>query len=352
MANEIATYSTLTGTFGKIKYKENDMTESLSRDLLSAVAHGDFIFFTPYEYPEIVCLNTKTMQITHQTDWLESLRNLTGRTQDLRLGYPYKIDTSLWIPVLDANIIMEYDMEQNNHIFHEIGEKEYRYCSLFFDGSNFWLSPLGLTETPVVKWNLKTCVTSYFPDINIINKKNYFYPLFFFDGHIWLLPMFGEHAVKINIKTGIVSIANEFESGPAEDETGHKLSKFMFAQNSDNNVYVFCSHTGEFIEYNQDKNNRKAGEIKYSSEIVAQLNSLSSYMLLLNAKKVRTIQDCYYYESQSTRLETLIAYLLTEDNDNETQLRERRKESASTLARNADGTAGEKIYHSIKNASH
>ncbi|MCL2661934.1 MAG: hypothetical protein FWE83_01205 [Oscillospiraceae bacterium] len=347
LANEIVMYSTQTGTFGKIKYKEAKDYRKETGDFLAAVVSGDFIFFIPYEYPAIIQLNIKTMEITCHTDWIESLTKLMGDVKGFYLGYPFTINCSVWLPVLEANIIMEFDMETYEYAFHEVGEKDYRYCGSYFDGIHFWLSPHWETKAPVVKWNPDTGETTYFADIYVDGKDHAFYPMFFYGGYIWLLPMFGEHAVIINTATDSVSIASEFASGPADSKNGHALFKFISAQNYGDSIYAFIYYTGTLIKYDFITESRKEEIVNYNPEISVQLENMLSGRFIKDIKKIKTVQDYCYYESDYYRLNGFLVYI-EKDNDEEKSQRDRRKEVARSLSSNPDGTAGKKIYEYIK----
>jgi hypothetical protein len=350
LANEIVIYSTQTETFEKLKYKDDKENEKVTRDFLGAVAYGDFVFFVPYEYPAIVQLNTKTMEITFHSDWVESLIKLKGDVEVCYCGYPLVIDSIVWLPVLEANIMMEFNMETCGHTFHEVGEKDYRYSGSYFDGVHFWLSPYLETRTPVVKWNPDTGVTTYFPDIYVDGKDCIFSPLFFYSGYIWLLPMTGEHAVKIDTATDSVSIASEFESGPADNENGQTLYKYMFAQSYGDSIYAFIYHTKTLVEYNLATGVRKEEVIRYSPEVSIQLERLFSGEFIKDIEKINTAHDYYYVESNLYRLNGFITYIERDYGEEEKTQCDRRKDVAHSITVNADGTAGKKIHDYVKNS--
>jgi hypothetical protein len=158
LANEIATYSPQTEVFDKVKYKDNNDGEETIRDFMGAVVYGDYVYFTPVEYPAIIQLNTKTMQITRHTEWVTPVRELTGDSQNGYFCRPTIVGSSMWLPIRNSNAVMEFYMDTGKHTIYEIGNTKYCFSHAFFDGTYFWWSPLYGTNTPVVKWSLETGV--------------------------------------------------------------------------------------------------------------------------------------------------------------------------------------------------
>jgi len=346
-ANEIATFSLQTNTFEKIKYKDDDMV-IVGRAFLGAAACGSYIYFIPYEYPAIVRLDTTTKEITHHSDWLSSHKELTGNSQKIYFNRPHIVGTTLWLSILETNAIMEFDMESLRFTIHEVGNQNYRYGRPFFDGVHFWLPPRHNLKTPVVRWNPITGATKEFPEIQSDYDNKRFLPFISCGGYLWLLPIVGEHAYKINTTTNTVTIADEFESGSVKSEDGKTYAKFGVAQALGDSIYAFSSYNRVLIEYNCTKRNRKEEAITFFPKTAEQLSIFYKNIFLQNTKKMKTASDSYYYEGVNTQVNAYIAHLLEENNDKKTALYKRRKELARTLSKNADGTAGQEILKIIK----
>jgi len=348
LANEIAIYSPQTGAFEKVKYKDDINNEILTIDFLGAVVYGENVYFTPFEYPAIVRLNTKTMQISNYTDWIEPVKKLTGNEQRLFIGRPSIAGSSMWVSIFDSNAVMEFDMDTGKHTIYEIGKKEYRYNRALFDGKYFWLSPLYDTKTPVVKWSPETGVIKEFPEIHTDSDTYMYLPCIACNGYIWLLPVVGEHAYKIDVSTDTLSIASEFESGPAKIKTGNTAYKYTLAQPHGNCIYAFYAPTETLIEYDCIKKERREKVIEYTPETTEKLNRLLNNAFIRSTENLESISDSYYYESAYTRLGNFISFISSESNDSKAALLNRRKDIAATLTNNADGTAGKRIYDYIK----
>jgi hypothetical protein len=238
-------------------------------------------------------------------------------------------------------------MDTGKHTIYEVGKNEYRYMRACFDGLHFWWPPSHGTNTPLVKWSSETGVIKEFPDVYTSTDSHAYLPCIACNGYIWLLPVVGENAYKIDISTDCLSIATEFESGPAKNENGDTIYKYTFAQSHGNCIYTFYAPTGTLIEYDCVKNERREKAIGYTRETAASLGHLLHDKFLYDIRNVKTAYDCFYYEGVYTWLDNFISFLTSENNDSTSMLRTRCKDIAATLTKNADGTSGKKIHDYI-----
>jgi len=242
---------------------------------------------------------------------------------------------------------MEFDMASLEYTIHEVGNKNYRYGRPFFDGAHFWLPPLFNTKTMTIKWNPGTKAKKEIPEIQA-DKDNWFLSFVSCGEYLWLLPITGEHAYKINTKIDSVTIADEFESGYTKSEVGKPYYKYFLTQTSGDSIYAFFTHTSALVEYDCTKGNRKEEAIAFSPEAAEQLSIFTKNIFQQNRGKMKTTSGYYYYESFYTRANAFFEHLVEKNNDEKTALHKRRKELACTLTKNADGTAGEEILKMIK----
>jgi len=199
-----------------------------------------------------------------------------------------------------------------------------------------------------VKWNPKTGVIKEFPEIHSNNEAHRFSSFVMNGGYLWLLPVVGEHAIKIDINTETVSIANEFESGPAKNKNGETLHKYVYALSYGDSIYTFLAHTGEHIEYNCIKKEYQVELKQYSSKTFSQLESLYRQIFLRYTEKMDDVCDCYYYECSYIRLNDYVTNILDEKNDKMKMLKKQLKKIDNNLMNNPDGTAGKEIFNYIK----
>lgn len=348
LANEIALFSITDSTFEKIKYKKLDNAESASMDFLGAVAYGDIIYFTPYKYTSILRLNTKTKKISYHSDWFEPLKKIVGDTQYAYLGLPFVLNGLIWFTALCANIVIHFDMETCEHTLYEVGNKDYRFSSITSDGKDFWISPHGCAKTPCIKWNPKEGVIREFPQIYDDNDDAVFYPCIYLKGDIWLLPVSGRYAIKINAETNDISIANEFESGPVKDKAGAVYKKYVYAQAFSDSIYSFFKKSGTFREYNCTSQVRREELLHFSPAVASKLSRLSLHVFPKETPVINSMSECKTYESNNIRISDFITYATDEFYNEKATMQHRRSEVIRSLIAKSDGTSGKSIYDFTK----
>jgi hypothetical protein len=271
-AKEFAAYSIRDNSFEKLSFNKNENCRDFIfyRDFSGTIIHEDYVFFTPHLHPAIARLNIETKEIDYYSDWVVPLKILTGNIQDAFFMLPLVVDNSIWLAACGANAVVEFNMDTCISTVHEVGKKGYRYNGICFDGENYWLSPRSGTVFPVIKWNPQTGVLKEYPEVYFDKGDNGFLPIVYCDGYVWLLPGFAKHAVKIDVRTDKISIAEEFEPDLSENENNAR--KYCFVQTFGKCIYTYNEQSETFIEYNCDTKERREEVVKYSPKIIEQIN--------------------------------------------------------------------------------
>ena len=118
------------------------------------------------------------------------------------------VEDSLYLPLTDTNIIVEFDTETKKFTLHAVGKETNQYLNIAYDGMNIWLSQR-IPGAPVLRWNLRTkditeygrypmgcdfsdCREGYSGFINMVSVE----------GSILLFPDMANMVVEINQRTG------------------------------------------------------------------------------------------------------------------------------------------------------
>lgn len=349
LAQEIATYSICDSTFEKIPYKR-DVNGKIGA-FSGAVTHHDYTFFVPCYYPAIIRMNNATKEMLYCSDWVNPLKKLMGNVQDILFTAPLTIGTTIFLAAYGANAVVEFDMETCKSIVYEVGEKDYRYRGICFDGENYWLSPL--YDTPVIKWNPQTGVIKEFSELSPDDShtQSCFLPAIYNNGYVWLLPQTAPHAVKIDTRTNAVSIADEFEINLQEKDIKPTDLKYTFAWPTGDNIYAYSHRNGKFIVYNCTTQERKEELIRYSPEVQGLLKRYVAQQFSGDPDTLDTVYSCFLCEFEFAPLDSFIDYIAQENNiSQEMAVRNRRQEIIRSSNTNVNGTAGQVIYDYVKNA--
>ena len=352
-AREFALYTISNGIFKKVPYLKklsNTENQVANWDFLSAVAYKDFIFFTPLFYHGIVKLNTKTNEISYYTDYMYKIEHYANNAKNGIFGHPLVMDQFIWLVSLSSNTVVSFNMENGTSTVYEIGQAEYKYKDIRFDGENFWLSPNGSTDTPIVKWNPTKGILKEFPKTHEFESTKAYTPevhnrwhnLFYANGYIWMFPRYAQHVIKIEIDTDIISIAEEFERDCFVKPNELNTLKFTFVAPYGNKLYAFKETCGTFIEYDFDTGSRREATVQYTPEIIEQLRPIIESTFMLDTDIKGSVYNSYYYETGMIHLNDFISYVISHGNDE--VLNSYRSSIVKDLNTNPDGTAGEAIY--------
>jgi hypothetical protein len=217
-----------------------------------------------------------------------------------------------------------------SHIY-KVGQKDYRYSDICFDGENFWLSPR--YNGPVVKWNPDIGIVKEFinPAKGSINENGFcFGRIIFCEGYVWLFPNYSKQTFKINVKSEEMLKVEEFKPDFEEGLRLHPAAYF-FVQNIGSIIYAYDLKNGTFIEYDCKTQKKREKIIKYSQFVMENMKPMrEKYFLCKN-----------YYEQPLFALSDYI--------DNEiSNYNSAKKQFFSVMNSNADGTAGKEIFNIVK----
>jgi len=349
-AKEMASYSIDSGMLEKIKL-EGDFSEAF----FNAFAYKDFIFLTPYSYPAIVKFNTKTKEVSYYKDYVDKIKNKTSEMKNGSFMYPEVVGQYIWLASSSSNIVVSFDMEACVSTIYEVGKNTYKYMGICFDSENFWLSPYTKTNTPVVKWNPTQGVLKEFPEIyefeDTVLSSNKdplqsWHRAFYVNGYIYMMPTYAKHAIKINVDTNVVSVADEFESDCLENSDNPDIKIFNIVELHDNILYACKEFSGTLVEYNFNTKSRCEEKIQCTTEIEEHLKPIIEASFLMDTDVKDSSYRSYYYETNMIQLNDFISYVVNTD-DSET-LQNYRCSFIQSENINADGTAGEAIYAYVK----
>lgn len=272
---EIIAYSIKDNSFDMILNYEDTDKFNIDLPFLRAVAYGRYMFFPPRAYPGFIRFDMETKEICLYDNWLPAYMELAVDIKEYYFCFSFQHGNTIYLPAYEINAVAGFNMDTGEMNFYEIGRKEYRHVSICHDGEYFWLTPRFQTDTPLIKWNPGKGIVD---EISIHNKQNIstegFIGGFYFKDHIWFLPIMSENAIKVNIHTNEVSIADEFAHGPAPDNSSPY--KYTNGTMEDGIGYFYNLQNKTLVEYNFSTNERRDTVLKYNIRVADKLEKLIS----------------------------------------------------------------------------
>ena len=348
-AKEIAVYSIEDALFEKIPFKHNFGRLETDKAFFGIVAYDKDIIFTPYQYPAIIRLNTETNEISYFSDWVNPLLERMDDHSGALFLSPISVGTSILLAACGTNAVLEFDMDTCKTVIHEVGEKEYRYGGICFDGENYWLSPRH--DTPVVKWNPKKGVIKEFTEIFSGNdvSKWVFLSVYYNSGYAWFLPGTANYAYKIDVSSDVITVVDNLSVDRNASKEEQLNNKYFFAQNIRDCIYAYNIYRNKLTVFNCATEERKDKYFCCSSEIINRLSPLISQQLL-SEKAPETSRDCRYSES-AVPLVSFIDYVILESDTIEgTQKANHRRNLLFAAFANKERKSGQTIYEYIKDS--
>jgi hypothetical protein len=335
MANEIAVYNIQKKTITYTTYSNIKSTENF----IATLNYGKYIFFTPTMYKAIMRFDTESKEIVFFDDWIEPLKRLTTDEKQPLLVSPFGItENTIMLASHRANAVVEFNMETLKSRVWEVGQRDYKYSSICFDGKDYWLSLLN--NGSVIKWNPDIGIIKEFKNIaegNFYENQRCFCPIVFCEGHVWLFPHYSKQMFKINVKTDEISKIEEFEPNFIEGECRMHSTAYVYAQNFNSMIYAYAGKDGTFIEYDCKTQKKREKIIKYSQSVMERIKPLQlKCFIYKDTAKCKKAWEYYYYEHLSFALSDYINSEISNCNSAKKQL-------FSLMNNNADGTAGKMI---------
>ena len=293
----------------------------------SAFVYEKYIFFTPWQYPATMRLDTQTGEVKLFEDWC---REFKAQSESLVFGRACRQDDILWIPFGFTNIVMSFDMKTCKAKLYRVGNKEYKYSNIVSDGEYFWIVPMINTQGALIKWH-PTKGTKEFK----IYDKNPYYKLMYADGYIWLLPVKEGVAYKIDVKTNEKSVMLEFSINR------DNLTWYLLDYHTHDNTIYNYHYEKQVIQKYQ---NGKIHNIKIELSNVNYTPFPASPNNMDNMYFSKYGEDEYYHT-----LDNFLEYVAEDLGSSEEQARStKQRQLVEEKAYTVDGTAGKKIHEHIK----
>jgi hypothetical protein len=353
LSNEILIYNISSDEFKRISILNQPYQSKFAYNIIQkfcmAISYGDYVFFIGYSYPAIVRLNINNNSIDYFTDWISPLEEIMQSSDGVYFLNGYITGEKLLLPACNANAVVEFEMDTCVSKIYEVGIKNNSYRDICFDGCDYWILPR--RSSYVIKWNPKTDTYkeyNTFPE-GFISGKVSFFNIHFLNGYVYLIPYHANMAIKINVKTDEISIAEPFQSECEIECEQSNIFNYLTSINVGDKVYAFTGKTHRLIGYDCKTGERREEEILFPESEIIKMNEKSPDLFYKPVSSCMNPNDCIFHEGGFLKLQGFIQYTI-HDSEEKAALSEKQIELRKSVTANPDGTAGAKIYNHVKRA--
>ncbi len=158
-AKKIWIYDLINGQWKGLKRKYIADGNS-QNEIFRAVKYKDSLFLIGSNYPAIIQMDLNTYKLRYLTEPYDFLKPIKKEEECyFRCDFLLENNQIILASCL-TNFVLRVNLDTFDFMWYEVGEKNFRYSGISYDGENYWLSPR--KGTSIVKWDGKER-TEYFP---------------------------------------------------------------------------------------------------------------------------------------------------------------------------------------------
>jgi hypothetical protein len=349
-ADEMFVYDTKTGSTHEIRI-HNLPSALFCAKFLHVVNHGKYLFFIPIMFDAIVRFNTGTGESEYYSDWLVPLRKMSVHNRPGYFGKYLVRNNKLMLPAINAPAVVIFDMDTCTSGISKVGDRNTGYSSICHDGENYWLAPR-YTDS-IVKWNATNGQYREFDNFDgEYNKIDIAYvSVEYHNGCVWCFPYHARNAIKVNVATDEISIADEFQAEC--DKAGASWDFLNNANYSDtkiidDTIYAHTNKSNTFISYNTITGKRREERILFSDEQMKKIEPMLKKTFLDRSEYCKKKEDFLMEESLVFSLDSYMDHIAGYGDSKEARAaREKQEDLFKATISNAGGTAGSAIFSVI-----
>lgn len=320
-----------------IKTKEistQEIKQAKYCNFMRGITHSNKLFMIPTAYDAIVEFDMEQEKVKYHSKCITKLKKITGYDGGYNFMYGVvEIENKLYLSSVQANYILEFDMDNGKYNIYEVGEKGHTYWDMVFDGKYFWLNPFKGKD--IVRWNKETSeskVYNFYPK-DFKGDSECFLRFIDFDEKIIAVPKTSNMFISIDKKSGKLEQIN-LNLPEATNENIFWGSNYYFAKKVGNaKLATMSAYDNKFRLIDLENN---------SCEVINISNIDDETIKKLIKQGFNKLGDNLPYavrESNVFTLDKFIKYL-----SNDEHLVEEQIKAYSKVINNIDGTCGEKIF--------
>lgn len=210
-ATEMTVYDPSSGSFAGIPLPH---IREAGNSYHNLIRHGPHLFITPLCSPAILRLTPATGEIVEYTGWYELLREDIKDPDKFLFGQYCVVDGRLYLPFIQANRVLEFDLETGESTLHRVGEEGSGFFGLARDGENFWLSQFNEYsgaalpgDEAVLRWDPATGDCRVYRDFpaEFGGEESRLAMVYWCDGWLLVTPWRGDRLLRLVPESGALT---------------------------------------------------------------------------------------------------------------------------------------------------
>jgi hypothetical protein len=315
-AEAIAVYDLTDGTFERIDLRAIDRKRfknyNAETKFSHAVSHGGYVFLIPGLYPAIVRIDAGTCATIYIDNWIKDYESCCANPAWYFYGVA-TVGAKLYAASCLADAVAIIDLAGNECTFRKIGQSEFGYNAICFDGDNFRLSPSYLTdgEARLVQWDGK----SRYEHITLPgNREGMKYlgtakRLLYANGYVWFVPEALNGAYAINAKSGAACVWEALQPECEAEFAPELFDKFNAVWQNRDTIYALGSRSQALYIFNT-----LTGESK-RVRITGDTLPVRAGAYRHPPERCEEAGDCLYGETGLFDVETFTAMIINAPDD-------------------------------------
>lgn len=137
-------------------YERKDISNwTKQTDMFQAIEYNNKIFFIGCLYPAIIVLDTLSDKMEYIEEPYDIINKKAKKSGDACFRTDYvRIENYIYMASCVSNEVLKFNMKTYEFEYISVGDEQFRYSGITYDGNNFILSPR--RNTPIVIWDGKT----------------------------------------------------------------------------------------------------------------------------------------------------------------------------------------------------
>lgn len=101
-----------------------------------------------------LCMDIQNETVYEFTDWYYGFKKIYGYETGVHIHKNIcVVDHCFWVPMNCENVLIQYDMLQNEYRFWNVGKRKMCYATVNYDGKYFWLTG---NQKVIIRWEKET----------------------------------------------------------------------------------------------------------------------------------------------------------------------------------------------------
>lgn len=307
---------------------------SMPYSFLGAVRQGDEMFFLPFRYRAILRYHLQRNEWQADDGWRAPLIQTLGKEPlDYFTQNGFVRGGSVFLPVGESNLVMEYDTSRGKAGFHRLGGAGNRYSGLLSGRAACWMMTAD-EGGPMVRWDDKTGETTEYREYppGFRGGAPSFADMVWYGDEILLFPLRANMIVRLDPNTGKMT---EFTGLPVDPECE---LQYAFATRQGDWIYAYARFDRCLYRLHAGTGEVRKRQFQFTGEQYGQL--------LAGSKAGQALEPgvgiFHYLIPEAAAQGSLCGFLRILLADGETP-DFGTKTIFRNIAENLDGTAGEKI---------